>query len=105
MLFVATGLAVLLLAPSTGALTVLLFFWGCTVAPTMSRLFERLSSVASSESATEAFGWMSSGFAVGNALGTALGGLLVTVYGVRAPIVAACAVLILAALICEPWRR
>jgi predicted MFS family arabinose efflux permease len=68
-------------------------------------VFERLSSVASSESATEAFGWMSSGFAVGNALGTALGGLLVTVYGVRAPIVAACAVLILAALICEPWRR
>jgi predicted MFS family arabinose efflux permease len=104
LLFVASGLAVLLLAPNTGVLTVLLFCWGCTVAPAMSRLFERLSALSPPGSATTAFGWMSGSFAVGNALGAAVSGLLVTAFGARAPLVAACGVTVLASLICEPRR-
>ncbi|OLT30803.1 MFS transporter [Actinomadura sp. CNU-125] len=103
MLLVAGGLAMLLLAPNPGVLTALLFCWGLTVAPAMSRLFERLSSVAPHESTTVAFGWMSSAFAVGSAAGSALSGILVTAYGGRAPIVAACCLAALAALLCEPW--
>ncbi|MEI8409681.1 MULTISPECIES: MFS transporter [unclassified Kribbella] len=103
MLFVAIGLAALIVAPNPGVLTALLFCWGCTVAPAMSRLLERLSAKTPAESATEAFGWMSGGFAAGNALGTASSGLLVTAYGARAPIIAACVSTTLAALICERW--
>ncbi|MEU0649583.1 MFS transporter [Streptomyces umbrinus] len=103
MAFVAAGLATLLLAPDERVLTVLVFCWGFTLAPAMSRLFERLSSLAPSESATEAFGWMNSSVAAGNALGTALSGILVTEYGARAPLVVACAAALLAALLCEPW--
>lgn len=101
MLFLAAGLAVLSLAPGTIALTVVLFFWGMTVAPVMSALFERLSSRAPTGSAAEAFGWMGSMFAVGNMLGSAIAGVLITAYGARAPIVVACGLALLAALVCE----
>ncbi|MGD6749720.1 MFS transporter [Streptomyces sp. BH105] len=105
MLFVAIGLAALPLASDRNILTVLVFCWGLTLAPAMSQLFERLSSLAPPESATEAFGWMNSAVTAGNALGSALSGVLITVYGPRAPLVAACAAAALAALICEPWPR
>ncbi|MEU9456658.1 MFS transporter [Streptomyces sp. NPDC048277] len=101
MLFLAAGLAVLPLAPGPGVLTVLLFFWGTTVAPVMSALFARLSARAPAGSAAEAFGWMGSMFAVGNVLGSALGGVLISVLGARAPVVMACGLAVLAALVCE----
>ncbi|WSQ15162.1 MFS transporter [Streptomyces sp. NBC_01231] len=105
LLTLAAGLAVLPLAPGPVALSLLLFLWGMTVAPVMSVLFERLSSQAPAGSAAEAFGWMGSAFAVGNVLGSVLGGVLIPTYGARAPIVAACALAVLAALVCEPWHR
>ncbi|MGH8888991.1 MAG: MFS transporter, partial [Acidothermaceae bacterium] len=104
LLFVATGLAILLLAPDRIVLTILLFCWGLTIAPALSRLFERLSSLAPPSASTEAFGWMGSGLTAGNAIGSALGGVLVTVQGGRAAIAAAVGFTLLAALICEPWR-
>ncbi|MFJ6693151.1 MFS transporter [Streptomyces sp. NPDC091294] len=104
LLFVAGGLAALPLAPDEHVLTVLVFCWGCTLAPAMSRLFERLSSLAPPESATEAFGWMNSSVAAGNALGTALSGILVTEFGARTPLLVACAAAALAALVCGPHR-
>jgi len=103
LLFVAGGLAVLLLAPDRIALTVLLFCWGLTIAPALSRLFERLSSLAPVGASTEAFGWMGSGLTAGNAIGSAVGGFLVTADGGRAAIAASVTFTIVAALICEPW--
>ncbi|MET8977902.1 MFS transporter [Streptomyces sp. NPDC004539] len=105
MLLLTAGLAVLPLATGEATLTVLLFFWGLTVAPAMSGLFERLSATVPDGSAAEAFGWMNSMFAAGNVAGTALGGLLITQWGARAPLVAACGLGLLAALVCEPWTR
>ncbi|MET8211631.1 MFS transporter [Streptomyces sp. NPDC005373] len=103
MLFVAVGLATLPLAPGRNVLTILVFCWGLTLAPAMSQLFERLSSLAPPESATEAFGWMNSVVTAGNALGAAFSGVLITTFGVRAPLVAACVAAALAAAVCEPW--
>lgn len=103
LLFVATGLAVLLLAPDRIVLTVLLFCWGLTIAPALSRLFERLSSLAPIGASTEAFGWMGSGLTAGNAIGSAVGGFLVTADSGRAAIGASVLFTIAAAIICEPW--
>lgn len=103
LLFCATGLAALLLAPNHLVLDLLLFCWGLTIAPTMSRLLERLSSLAPQGTATEVFGWLSSSLAVGNGLGSVLSGFLATAYGGCGPIVAGCGLTLLAALICEPW--
>jgi len=103
LMFVATGLAMLLLAPDRLVLTVLLFFWGLTIAPALSRLFERLASLAPRAASTEAFGWMGSGLTAGNALGSAVGGMLVTASGGRAALGASVVLTIVAALICEPW--
>ena len=103
LLFVATGLAVVLLAPDRLVLTVLLFCWGFTIAPALSRLFERLSSLSPPGATTEAFGWMGSGLTAGNAIGSALGGILVTVSGGRAAIAAAVGATLVAALVSEPW--
>jgi predicted MFS family arabinose efflux permease len=103
LLFVAAGLALVLLAPDRLVLTVLLFCWGLTIAPALSRLFERLSSLAPAAATTEAFGWMGSGLTAGNALGAALGGVLVTAYGGRAAIAAAVGFTLLAATLSEPW--
>ena len=103
LMFVATGLAMLLLAPDRIVLTLLLFCWGLTIAPALSRLFERLASLAPPAATTEAFGWMGSGLTAGNALGSAIGGVLVTVSGGRAALGASVALTFVAALICEPW--
>jgi predicted MFS family arabinose efflux permease len=103
LLFVATGLAALMLAPDRIALTVLLFCWGLTIAPALSRLFERLSSLAPIGASTEAFGWMGSGLTAGNAIGSAVGGFLVTADSGRAAIAASVMFTVVAALICEPW--
>ena len=100
---VAFGLAVVLLAPNRWVLTLLLFCWGLTIAPALSRLFERLSSLAPAGASTEAFGWMGSGLTAGNAMGSALGGVLVTADGGRAALGAAVALILVAALVCEPW--
>jgi len=105
LLFVASGLAVVLLAPDRLVLTVLLFCWGLTIAPALSRLFERLSSLSPPAATTEAFGWMGSGLTAGNAIGAALGGALVTAYGGRAAIAASVGLIVVAALACEPWPR
>ena len=103
LLFVASGLAVLLLAPDRLVLTILLFCWGLTIAPALSRLFERLASLAPPGATTEAFGWMGSGLTAGNAMGSAIGGVLVTASGGRAALAAAVGFTLLAALVCEPW--
>ncbi|MEU1178644.1 MFS transporter [Streptomyces sp. NPDC005820] len=105
LLYVAAGLGLLALTTGRTALIVLLFFWGMTVAPALSSLFERLSATAPTGSAAEAFGWMGSVLAIGNVAGTTLAGLLVTGWGARAPLAAACGLAFLAALVCEPWRR
>ncbi|WP_045558372.1 MFS transporter [Streptomyces sp. FxanaA7] len=105
LLYVAAGLGLLALTPGQTAVTVLLFFWGMTVAPALSSLFERLSATAPTGSAAEAFGWMGSVLAIGNVAGTTLAGLLVTGWGARAPLAVACVLALLAALVCEPWRR
>ncbi|MGP2440406.1 MFS transporter [Streptomyces sp. JW3] len=103
MLVLAAGLLVLPLTPGTGVLTVAFFLLGMTVAPLMSALFERLSWQVPAGMVAEAFGWMGSAFAVGNVSGSALGGVLITAYGAAAPFGAACALALVAALICEPW--
>lgn len=64
---------------------------------------ERLSSLAPAGASTEAFGWMGSGLTAGNAMGSALAGVLVTADGGRASIGAAVALILVAALACEPW--
>lgn len=102
--FVAAGLAVVLLAPNRLVLALLLFCWGLTIAPALSRLFERLAALAPPGATTEAFGWMGSGLTAGNAMGSALGGILVTADGGRAAIGVAVALMLFAALVCEPWR-
>ncbi|MFG6201989.1 MFS transporter [Nonomuraea sp. JJY05] len=99
LLLVAAGLVVLALAPNTVALTVVLFLWGGTVAPTMSRLFERLSELVPAGSATEAFGWAGSALAIGNAAGTVIAGLLVTRFGPHVALPAAAVFALVAALI------
>jgi predicted MFS family arabinose efflux permease len=103
LMFVAAGLALVLLAPDRLVLTALLFCWGFTIAPALSRLFERLSSLSPPGATTEAFGWMGSGLTAGNAMGSALGGVLVTAYGGRAAIAAAVGFVLVAALVSEPW--
>ncbi|WP_425826648.1 MFS transporter [Streptomyces fractus] len=105
MLFVAAGLATLPFAPGRTVLTVLVFCWGLTLAPAMSQLFERLSSLTPPESATEAFGWMNSVVTAANALGSVFSGVLISAFGARASLVAACLAATLAALLCEPWSR
>ncbi len=102
--FVACGLAVVLLAPDRLVLSILLFGWGFTISPALSRLFERLASLAPAGSTTEAFGWMGSGLTAGNAIGAALGGFLVTTYGTgRAAIGASVLLIFVSAFVCEPW--
>lgn len=103
LIFVATGLAVLILAPDRLVLTLLLFCWGLTIAPALSRLFERLASLAPPAATTEAFGWMGSGLTAGNALGSVLGGVLVTASGGRAALGLSVALTFAAAFVCEPW--
>jgi predicted MFS family arabinose efflux permease len=103
MLAVAAAFTLLILAPNPAVLTPLLFCWGMTVAPAMSRLLHRLSSLAPAEAATEAFGWMASAFTLGTAAGSAVNGILVTQFGGRAALVAGAAFALLAALMCEPW--
>ncbi|MEU7747322.1 MFS transporter [Nonomuraea sp. NPDC049158] len=102
LLLVSTGLFVLALAPDTGVLSVVLFLWGGTVAPTMSRLFERLSELVPAGSATEAFGWMGSALAIGNAVGTLFAGLLVDGFGSHAALPAAAVIALLGALVVPP---
>jgi predicted MFS family arabinose efflux permease len=102
---VAAGLALVLIAPNRLVLTVLLFCWGLTIAPALSRLFERLAALAPAAARTEAFGWMGSGLTVGAALGSALGGIVVAAAGGRASIGLAVAFIALSAAICEPWPR
>jgi predicted MFS family arabinose efflux permease len=99
LLLVSAGLLVLAFAPNTGVLTIVLFLWGGTVAPTMSRLFERLSELVPAGSATEAFGWMGSALAIGNAVGTMIAGPLVDELGSRAALPAAAVIALLGALI------
>ncbi|MBX6371696.1 MAG: MFS transporter [Acidothermus sp.] len=103
LVFVAAGLAVVLTAPNRPVLVVLLFCWGLTIAPALSRLFERLAALAPPAVRTEAFGWMGSGLTVGSALGSALGGFAVTLAGGRAAIGMAVLFIALAALVAEPW--
>ncbi|MEU9246188.1 MFS transporter [Streptomyces sp. NPDC048385] len=103
-LALSAGLVALAFAPDTRALVVLVFLWGLTVAPTISCLLEWLSSLAPPESATEAFGWLSSALIVGNSLGSLLGGVLITTYDARAPIAMAAGFALLAALVSEEWQ-
>lgn len=105
LLSVSAGLAILALAPNTAVLVAVLFLWGATVAPTMSRLFERLSELAPADSTTEAFGWMGGALAVGNAAGTVIAGLLVTELGPRAALPAAVVFALLAAFIVPSGRK
>ncbi|MYS56323.1 MFS transporter, partial [Streptomyces sp. SID6013] len=103
LLFLFTaGFLLLLLTGRPIVLAFLVFLWGLTIAPAMSRLLERLSTLAPPESTTEVFGWTNSATAGGNALATAVSGFVVTAYGARASLVTGCALGLIAAMICEP---
>jgi len=99
----AAGLLLLLAAWNTLVLVILLFFWGLTVAPAVSCMLERLSSLAPPGTATELFGWMGSAFAIGNVAGTALAGVIVTAFDGHGAIAVGSGLAILAALVSEPW--
>jgi len=68
----ATGVGVVMLGAAV-------LIYGATIAPVGTVLFGRLSEVAGTSRATEAFGWMGAAMGVGGVLGDAGGGWLATV--------------------------
>lgn len=79
----AGGLAAAALAPAAVGLGVILFFSGAAIAPTLARLYTRISAAVGEASTTEAFGWLAVGFLAGSSTGSAVGGLSVDAVGSR----------------------
>ncbi|MEI8410336.1 MULTISPECIES: MFS transporter [unclassified Kribbella] len=67
---------------SVVALTVMLFAFGCLIAPTVGAIYERLGVMTPAVARTEIFGWMLSGGMIGNAIGSAVAGTVVETFGV-----------------------
>ncbi len=104
----AVGFGVLAAAPTTLALSALLFVGGSAIAPALALLYTRVGALAPAGATTEAFGWLSSGLMAGAAAGVALGGVVVSSHGPRVAFLAATGVGLLAAAVAEPirgWRR
>jgi predicted MFS family arabinose efflux permease len=93
----AAGYLPLLLTPRIGATVVLLMLAGFSLPPLLTALFVVVDGLAPPGTATEAFAWVATAFAVGSATGSALDGTLVDAAGVRAGFALAPAALALAA--------
>ncbi|HEX3823434.1 MAG TPA: MFS transporter [Mycobacteriales bacterium] len=90
----ASGLALAAVSPDVYGLTLILLLSGAAIAPTLARLYTRMSAVAPDGATTEAFGWLAVGFLAGASLGSALGGVSVDGIGPRWTfLLAGCAVL------------
>jgi MFS family permease len=81
--------AILVVAPGTVALGVLLAIAGVAIAPLFAVLYRILSEVADDDSVTEAFSWELTGITSGVAIGSAVAGALAASTGPRAAFVAA----------------
>lgn len=100
---VAGAFLLLLLAPNPLVLTLLLFVWGTTVAPALTLVFQRMSTLPPAWARTTAFGWLGSAMTAGNGVGAAVGGVVVT-HSPRAGFVLAAVLAFVAAGVAEPLR-
>jgi predicted MFS family arabinose efflux permease len=98
-LAMAASVAVAAAAPGDIGLGVILGVGGVTIAPSMARLYTRLGAVAPDSARTEAFGWLSAAFLVGQALGSAVAGQVVRETGARPTFVVAAALAALGLLL------
>ncbi|WP_240670327.1 MFS transporter [Actinoplanes solisilvae] len=78
----AIGYLPLLIAPGTGAMTVLLILSGVMLPPLLTAVFLNADRLAPPGTAVEAFAWIMTAFSVGSALGAAAAGPL-TDAGIR----------------------
>lgn len=92
----AVGYAPALLTPPLPVMLVLLGISGLALPPALSGIFADIDRAAPAGTATEAFAWIGTAFAIGSALGSAGNG---TVNGVRLAFVAAPVLLVAATLL------
>jgi predicted MFS family arabinose efflux permease len=101
------GYVPLLLTPGIGATAGLMTLSGVALPPLLTAVFVVVDGLAPAGTATEAFAWVATGFAVGSAGGSALDGMLVDGFGVRAgfvlaPVAAALATAVLGRVAAAP---
>jgi predicted MFS family arabinose efflux permease len=93
----AVLLTVSALSPDNIVLAAVLWCSGLALAPSLARLYTRISVAAPEGSTTEAFGWLSTAFLIGTAAGSSLGGVSVDGLGARPTFALAGAVAVVAA--------
>jgi MFS family permease len=91
--------ALLIAAPGTLGLGLLLAVAGAAIAPMFAVLYGLLAEVADEDSVTEAYSWELTGITAGVAIGSAVAGALASGPGARAAFVAAAAATAVGALI------
>jgi MFS family permease len=91
--------AVLIAAPGTLGLGILLAIAGAAIAPMFAVLYRLLAHVADEDSVTEAYSWELTGITAGVAIGSAVGGALASGPGARAAFIAAAAATAAGALV------
>jgi MFS family permease len=95
--------AVLIAAPGTVGLGILLAIAGAAIAPMFAVLYRLLAHVADEDAVTEAYSWELTGITAGVAIGSAVGGALASGPGARAAFIAAAAATAVGALAGRAW--
>ena len=101
---VAAGLAVLAAAPSILTIALLLVVAGCPINPAITHIALAVDDRTPAHSTAQAFGWMSTGVALGASVGSAVAGPLAQHVGSDAAFLAAAASAALGALIAMRTR-
>jgi predicted MFS family arabinose efflux permease len=96
---VAASLAVLAAAPSILAIALLLVVAGCPINPAVTNIALAVDDRTPAHSTAQAFGWMSTGVALGASVGSAIAGPLAQHVGSDAAFLAAAASAALGAVI------
>jgi MFS family permease len=101
---VAAGLAVLAAAPSILAIAILLIVAGCPINPAITNIALAVDDRTPAHSTAQAFGWMSTGVALGASVGSAVAGPLAQHAGSDAAFLAAGASAAIGAMIAMGTR-
>ena len=97
-LIVAGGTLLCLFSLDMWWLSLVLFFGGFGVAPSLAAIFTIVSSTVKFSETAEAFGWVGTGQLIGVALGSAIAGFAIDRFGPMGAISASAAFLVLAAI-------
>ena len=81
--FLAAGFLALGVAPNLLVFSIIGFFAGATIAPTMTNVDNVVQRVVARDQITEGMAWVRIGIGVGVALGAWIGGILIHSYGAR----------------------